>query len=103
MFTSKRDFLKKTIAAILCVSFTSLFSPGIINAETKSNPTNLLDKSFSLLSPVLSLVNPILPLFVNIHSTKDKNPSDEKKKNPKKKPFDDGGNSVSKKKPNAKD
>jgi hypothetical protein len=112
----RKDRLKKSLAVLGCVAFVSMSFPRFTHAATRPSSDEFLnpDKLFSLISPILSLVNHNFSVGVYDFgaafclSGKDKKPPAKKEEEDKQKQksessYDKNGNSTSKKKPNGKD
>ena len=113
----RKDRLKKSLAVLGCVTLVSMSFPGVTHAATKPSSKEFLnpEELFSLISPILSLVNHNFSLGLYDSATayclldKDKKPPAEEEKEKQKEkeksedPYKDHGNSTSKKKANGKD
>lgn len=117
MFKTRKNSFKKKVAILACVTFISVSLPGIAQATTRHHSIEL---PFSLFSPVFSSID-LFPLVAydvaaayylldkdkkstTTTTTPTTTPTTETPKDKKNKdPYDDSGNSTSKRKPNAKD
>lgn len=119
MFKTRKNSFKKNMAILACVAFVFASLPAATQAASRHRSPELPfpKESFSLFSPVFSLISLNSPLVAydlaavyNLlgkdkkptpppPTTDDKNEKDKKKKDP----YDDSGNSTSKRRPNGKD
>jgi hypothetical protein len=116
MLNKRKDRLKKSLAILACATLISMSFPGVTQAATKPSSKEFLnpEKLFSLISPILSLVNPNFSVGVYesgaafyLFSEDKKPPAKEeekdKQKQKSKSSYDKNGNSTSKRKANGKD
>jgi len=112
---NRKNFLKKSLAILGCVALISLSFPGVNQAASKPSSFEFLnpEQLFSLISPLLSLVNHDFSSGVYDSaamyylSSNDKKPKTTeetgKQKQKSKGAYDDSGNSTSRKKANGRD